>query len=227
MNIPKLRIVPFILASAAALCLAGGFYILSTEVFLYSALPLIAGMVFYFVLSLSTGKPKASEVVFSELLLGAELLLLLFALNGIYDFHGVWGHAGHYEETVENGWTDRKYYLGSRFTEGAPLVAESYGGEIRDCITDIDGDGKNELICNTKTLADSRREAVVYDDSESGILRGTLDLEAFGISPEDFVNTEYDCAGNCFIIETYDETGKVHIGKAIYDKAVFRYAKTE
>ena len=111
------------------------------------------------------------------------------------------------------------------FSENRTVIAESYGGEIRDCITDIDGDGKNELICNTKTLADSRREAVVYDDSESGILRGTLDLEAFGISPEDFVNTEYDCAGKCFIIETYDETGKVQTWKTIYDKAVFRYAE--
>lgn len=224
MNIPKLRIVPFILASAAALALAGGFFILSTEVFLYSALPLIAGMVFYFVLSLSTGKPKAAEVVFSELLLGAELLLLLFALNGIYDFHGVWGHAGHYEETVENGWTDRKYYLGSRFTEGAPLVAESYGGEIRDCITDIDGDGKNELVCNTKTLADSRREAVVYDDSESGILRGTLDRGAFGIDEENLSQTEYDAKENGFLIRWYDQSGTEQTEKISCEEAVFTFS---
>lgn len=227
MNIPKIRMIPFILASAAVICLAAGFFILSTRIFLYTVLPVAAGTAFYLILSLSTGKPGGKEMIFALLCISAELVLILGVLHGLYDFHGLLGHAGHYEETVENGWTDRKYYLGSRFTEGAPLVAESYGGEIRDCITDIDGDGWNELVCNTQTLADSHREALLYDISDSGIICGTLDCGAFGISPEDFVNTEYDCAGNCFIIETRDETGKVQTWKTICDKAVFQYAKTE
>lgn len=226
-NIPKIRMIPFILASAAALALAAGFFILSTRIFLYTVLPVAAGTAFYLILSLSTGKPGGKEMIFALLCIVAELVLILGVLHGLYDFHGLLGHAGHYEETVENGWIRRRYCLGSKLSGNHNAIAESCGGMIDDYSIDIDKDGWNELVCNTQTLADSHREALLYDVSDSGIICGTLDCGAFGISPEDFVNTEYDCAGNCFIIETRDETGKVQTWKTIYGKAVFQYAKTE
>ena len=224
MNIPKLRIVPFILASAAALALAGGFFILSTRIFLYTVLPVAAGTAFYLILSLSTGKPKAVEVVFSGLLLGAELLLLLLVLNGIYDFHGVWGHAGHYEETVENGWIRRRYCLGSKLSGNHNAIAESYGGAIDDYIIDIDGDGWNELVCNTQTLADSHREALLYDISDSGIICGTLDRGAFGIDEENLSQTEYDAKENGFLIRWYDQSGTEQTEKIPCEEAVFTFS---
>lgn len=46
-----------------------------------------------------------------------------------------------------------------------------------DHVTDIDGDGVTELVCNTVTGGDGHEEAIVYRRTAQGIERGIVDRE--------------------------------------------------
>lgn len=68
--------------------------------------------------------------------------------------------------------------------DGAVPIGESWyfrddgtDAAIDDHVTDIDGDGVTELVCNTVTGGDGHEEAIVYRRTAQGIERGIVDRE--------------------------------------------------
>ncbi|MGN1105137.1 MAG: hypothetical protein ACI4RH_00685, partial [Huintestinicola sp.] len=93
----------------------------------------------------------------------------------VKDFNDVMGFDGViYSETAAAGHWSHNFYLS--VIDGKPVcIAESFGSESgeSDSITDIDGDGINELICNCFYGADGAQECFIYKMTDEGIIRAS------------------------------------------------------
>lgn len=93
----------------------------------------------------------------------------------IKEFNDVMGFDGViYTETAAAGHWSQNFYLS--VIDGKPVcIAESFGSESgeSDSISDIDGDGINELICNCVYGADGAHVCYIYKITDEGIMKAS------------------------------------------------------
>lgn len=115
-------------------------------------------------------------------------------------FHDILGYDGRTETETMGFWQMRTFY--AETPEGAFPIAESFGfGEPVEWQVDLDGDGKEELVCNVTYGGDGAHRAYVYQRREDGIYRGepsTRNLPDFADWGVNSSWSEYDPVENVF-----------------------------
>ena len=71
------------------------------------------------------------------------------------------------------------------------VIAESFGFEIDDYVTDLNGDGTNELICNCTYGADGHKEVHIYVTHANAVLLSVLEPDA--INAPDYKDISDSC----------------------------------
>jgi len=102
----------------------------------------------------------------------------LFGLDGYYTE----------EEPIKDYFVKRTYFIADAGNECFYKVGESWGFEIEDYETDIDGDGLDELVCNCVWGGDGVREVYIYKIADGCLYIGTVDRKSSQI-PEYCNNT--------------------------------------
>ena len=110
------------------------------------------------------------------------------------------------EKTDDYGFTERTYIAKDQ------VIAESFGYENDDYVIDIDGDGKEELICNCMWGGDSHEEAYVYKYEGDKTLVGfinwlKLDMPGLNYWGVNAVQTHYDSESGKILVKYYDAKG--------------------
>lgn len=118
-------------------------------------------------------------------------------------FADILGYAGQIRtEATTYDWSRRVYYAVTE--EGAFPIAESFGwGEPRDYTVDLDGDGREELVCGVTFNADGAQRVIVYQRRGDEILQSWVTPEGLPGYEDTGVGShweEYDPGENLFRI---------------------------
>ena len=124
------------------------------------------------------------------------------------NFENIMGFSGYWTQQI--GITcGRTYYTYT--AQGLVPIAESFGYEIDDYISDLDGDGTTELICNVTYGFDAAKRIHVYRLHDDMVERGYIE-EAAIFAPSDIwgvgaIAERYDAAQKKLLLTLTKEDG--------------------
>ena len=124
------------------------------------------------------------------------------------NFENIMGFSGYWTQQI--GITcGRTYY--THTSQGQVPIAESFGYEIDDYISDLDGDGTTELICNVTYGFDAVERIYVYRLHDGVVERGYINEETV-FSPSDIwgvgaIAERYDAEQKKFLLTLTKEDG--------------------
>lgn len=141
------------------------------------------------------------------------------SIPDITPFDSLMGHTGFIESHRRAGtnWSERFYYAMDFEGVKAPVcIGESCGYQADDYLVDLDGDGRQELVCNSTYIELSDAFVTVYREAEGKVWKSTIDLSrmlgdttpelaAFLVSEN---QSRYDSEHGCFLFRYRDESGE-------------------